>query len=54
MKKYTEAKFNIIKINAPDVICSSAIGPDEPVASERDNAYINAGKLFGGDFFIEF
>ncbi|MBR1763168.1 MAG: hypothetical protein IJ731_07370 [Eubacterium sp.] len=54
MQNYNEPEFNTIKMTAPDVICTYAITPADPISSETDNAYIKAGKLFGsGNFFIE-
>jgi len=51
LQKYIEPEFNIVKVNAPDVICTS-IGPSDSI-SEKDNAYVAIGKLLGGGFFIE-
>jgi hypothetical protein len=53
LQKYIEPEFNIVKVNAPDVICTS-IGPSDSVISEKDNAYVAIGKLLGGGgFFID-
>ena len=52
LQNYFEPEFNIVKVNSPDVICTSGETVTPPV-SERDNAYLAMSKLGSVDFFIE-
>ena len=54
MHRYIAPELDIIRFNTHDVICASDIVSHD---SERDNAYVAARRLFGGnnggDYFLD-
>ncbi|MBQ3431372.1 MAG: hypothetical protein IJG23_01155 [Clostridia bacterium] len=54
MHRYIAPELDIIRFNTHDVICASDIVSHD---AERDNAYVAARRLFGGnsggDYFID-
>ena len=51
MQQYTNPELNILRFSVEDVICASGQGSGGSVANgaDKDNAYIAAGDLFGGE-----